>query len=186
MQPQRHPCPLPAACGGEGLDRRGAPAGQVVVQRLLEVFGRGVVELQEGVVPVGVEEGPHGDLGGVPGEGEHGDVGGGDGVEAFADGGQVPGPGLGGAGAGPPAEPVPVGRQAAGRLLQQLRVRPGAQLLVLLYVDVHGHHAHDLRDDEGEGPEVERPAVRVALLGVALPGVPGVGRYVNDDANDVA
>lgn len=139
------------------------------------------------MVPVGVEEGPHGDLGGVPGEGEHGDVGGGDGVEAFADGGQVSGPGLRGAGAGPPPEPVPVGWQASkSRFLQELRVRPGAQLLVLLYVDVHGDHPHNLCDDEREGPEVEGPAVRVALFGVALPGVPSIGRYINDDANDVA
>lgn len=48
MQPQRHLCPPSPRCLAEGegpLDRRGAPVGQVVVQRLLEVFGRGVVEL---------------------------------------------------------------------------------------------------------------------------------------------
>lgn len=41
------------------------------------------------MVPVRVEEGPHCNLGGVPGEGEHGDISGGNGMEAFADGRQV-------------------------------------------------------------------------------------------------
>lgn len=49
------------------------------------------------MVPVRVEEGPHGKLRGVPGEGEHGDVSGRHGVEAFADGRQVSGSRLGGA-----------------------------------------------------------------------------------------
>lgn len=57
---------------------------------------------------------------------------------------------------------------------------------MLLDVDVHGNHTHDFRDDEGEGSEVKGPAVRVALFGVTLPGVPRVGRYINYDADDVA
>lgn len=139
------------------------------------------------MVPLRVEQRPHGDLGGIPGEGEHGDVGGGDGAEAFADGRHVPGAWLGGAGAGPPAEAVPVGRQPReGRLLEQLRVRPGADLAVLLDVHVHGDHPHHLGDDERQRPEVEGPAVGVALLGVALARVPRVGRDVDDDPDDVA
>lgn len=139
------------------------------------------------MVPLRVEQRPHGDLGGIPGEGEHGNVGGGDGAEALADGRHVPGPRLSGAGAGPPAEAVPIGRQAGeGRLLQQLRVGLGADLAVLLDVHVHGDHPHHLGDDEGQGSEVEGPAVGVALLGVALPRVPRVGRDVDNNPNDVA
>lgn len=139
------------------------------------------------MVPLRVEQRPHGNLGGIPGEGEHGDVGGGDGAEPFADGRHVPGAGLGGAGAGPPAEAVPVGGEASeGRLLQQLRVGPGTDLAVLLDVHVHGDHPHHLGDDEGQRSEVEGPAIGVALLGVALPWVPRVGRDVDYDPDDVA
>lgn len=57
---------------------------------------------------------------------------------------------------------------------------------MLFNVDVHGHHAHDFRDDEGEGPEVKGPAVGVTFFGVALPWVSSIGRDINYDANDVA
>lgn len=51
---------------------------------------------------------------------------------------------------------------------------------------VHGQHTNHLGDDEGQGPEVEGPAVRVTILfGVALGGVSSIGRYVHYDANDV-
>lgn len=51
---------------------------------------------------------------------------------------------------------------------------------------VHGQHPDHLGDNEGQGPEVEGPAVRVTILfGVALGGVSGIGRYVDYDANDV-
>lgn len=128
------------------------------------------------MVPIRVEEGPHGDLGGIPREGEHGNVGGGDGVEAFADGGQVSGPRLSGAGTGSPPEPVPVGRKAGKcRFLQELRVRFGTQLLMFFNIDVHSHHAHDFCDDEREGAEIEGPAIGVTLLRVTLPWVSSIG-----------
>ena len=51
---------------------------------------------------------------------------------------------------------------------------------------VHGQHPDHLGDDEGQGPEVEGPAVGVTILfGVALGGVSGIGRYVHYNANDV-
>lgn len=51
---------------------------------------------------------------------------------------------------------------------------------------VHGQHPDHLGNDEGQGPEVEGPAVRVTILfGVALGGISGIGRYVHYDANDV-
>lgn len=51
MQPQRHLCASPRAVLGGGhiaegsSDRCGAPVGQIIMQRLLELFGSGVVEL---------------------------------------------------------------------------------------------------------------------------------------------
>lgn len=52
---------------------------------------------------------------------------------------------------------------------------------------VHGQNAHHLSHDEGEGPEVEGPAVRVAvLLWVAFWRIPRIGWYVHDDPDDVA
>ena len=57
---------------------------------------------------------------------------------------------------------------------------------MLLYVDVHGDNPHNFRDDEREGSEVKGPAIGVALFGVTLPRVSGVGWYINYDADDVA
>lgn len=42
---------------------------------------------------------------------------------------------------------------------------------------VHGQHPDHLGDDEGQGPEVEGPAVGVTILWSRSGGVP-IGRYV--------
>ncbi len=64
---------------------------------------------------------------------------------------------------------------------------PHAQLPMAVDEHVHGQHAHHFGHDEGEGAEVEGPAVGVAvLLGVTLGRVPSVGWYVDNDSYDVA
>lgn len=52
MQPPSHLCSLPPRlCWGGGQraevssDGRSAPVGRIIMQRLLELFGRGIVEL---------------------------------------------------------------------------------------------------------------------------------------------
>lgn len=88
--------------------------------------------------------------------------------------------GVRGAGRGAGAAPVAVavaGDPSNGRTLEVVgRARSYAQLSVAIDEHVHGQDADHLGDDEGQGAEVEGPAVRVAvLLGVAFGGVPGVG-----------
>lgn len=153
------------------------------------------MHLEEAVVSVGVVGGGGcgGGLQGVPAKGVHGDLGGGQGVETLdAHGGRVPGVGgLGGTRAGAAAAliTVPVAGDAGdGRGLEVVRgTGRGPQLFVPIDEHVHGQHPDHLGDDEGQGPEVEGPAVGIAvLLGVALGGVSGVGGDVHDNANDVA
>lgn len=51
----------------------------------------------------------------------------------------------------------------------------GAQLLMLLNIDVHGDHAHNFCDDEREGSKIKGPAIRIALFRVPLPRVSSIG-----------
>lgn len=88
--------------------------------------------------------------------------------------------GVRGAGGGAGAAPVAVavaGDARYGRALEVVsRARSYPQLSVAVDEHVHGQDAHHLSDDEGQGAEVEGPAVRVAVfLGVALCGISGVG-----------
>lgn len=144
-------------------DWSGPPVGSI-----FEVLSVGVVSLQK--LPLGVEQGTHCRLGGIPGQGVHGDVcRSGARVPALAHGRSVTRGGLTGAAAGTPAETVAVAGDATeGRFFDQLGAGLGTQLPVFLDEHVHGEHAHHLGHYEGQGAEVERPAVRVALLRVAL------------------
>lgn len=65
-------------------------------------------------------------------------------------------------------------------------MRLGPDLAVPLDVHVDSNNTNHLSNDEGEGTKVERPPIGIALLGVALPGVPRIGRDVNYDPYDVA
>lgn len=161
-------------------DWSGPPVG-----RVFEVLRVGVVSLQK--LPLRVEQGTHCSLRRIPGKGVHRDVcRRGARVPALAHGRGITGGRLAGATAGAPAEPVSVAGDATeGRLLDQLGAGLGAQFPVLFDEHVHGEHAHHLGHDEGQSAEIERPAVRVALLRVALSGVTRIGRYVHDDSDDV-
>lgn len=171
-------CRFPTASSRS--DWGGPPVG-----RVFEVLRVGVVRLQK--LPLGVEQGTHCGLGRIPGKGVHRDVRRrGARVPALAHGRGVAGGRLAGAAAGAPAEAVAVAGDATeGRLLDQLGAGLGAQLPVLFDEHVHGEHTHHLGHDEGQGAEIERPAVRVALLRVALARVARVGGYVHDDSDDV-
>lgn len=138
-------------------------------------------------LPLGVEQGTHCCLGGIPGQGVHGDVcRSGARVPALAHGRSVTRSRLTGAAAGAPAESVAVAGDATeGRLLDQLGAGLGALLPVFLDEHVYGEHAHHLGHYEGECAEVEGPAIRVALLRVTLARVARIGGYVHDNADDV-
>lgn len=71
----------------------------------------------------------------------------------------------------------------------ELPPRPPANFFVLLNVDVDGEDGHSFSHDEGEGAEVERPAVGVSVLLVIIAFITGVACIagdVDDDANYVA
>jgi hypothetical protein len=182
------PPPAGQASPGSPVPRssygRGPAVGCVGVERVLAVLLDTVVDLEKAVIPVRVVGGGGrgGSLQGVPTEGVHGDLRGRQGVEALhAHGRGVSGVrGLGGARAGAAAALVAVavaGDAGDGGGLEVVGgAGRGPQLFVAVDKHVHGQHPDHLGDDEGQGPEVEGPAVGVAVLfGVTLGGVSSIG-----------
>lgn len=92
----------------------------------------------------------------------------------------------------PPAVPkagYPGVRRRGREGADELAPRLPANLLVFLDVDVDGEYGHRFGHDEGEGAEVERPAVGVSVLPVVVAFITGVSRIagdVDDDADYVA
>lgn len=80
-------------------------------------------------------------------------------------------------------------RRGGGERADELAPGLPADFLVSLNVYVDGEDGHRLSHNEGEGAEVERPAVGVGVLFVVVAFVVGVSCVagdVNNDANDVA
>lgn len=149
----------------------GGPAvGCVGVRGVLIIFGYTVMNLEEAVIRViSGRRGPS-RLEGVAAQRVHGDLGRWKGVEALkAHRRGITGVGWlrrPGTGAATPLITVAIARNASDcRGLEVVRgPLRGPQLFVAVNEHVNSKHSHHFGNNEGKGPKVKRPAIRVAIF----------------------